>query len=340
MRFISLSGDWYQIGFQHGRKLKEMIHYSVRKYCRYYKDKGRPSPEALQQRANSLETYFPDLVEEMRGIADGSQSTFNDILIYNLAPIPQACSNVAFLNGCQPMLGHVNDDIDGSRDVAFYMKPTHGMELLMVGIAGHVGAGAAINSGGLAMSHAAARSGGAVNNDAYLNLNLLRRLLIGNNSCCKDARHFLSTYDFASGADNIICIDSTGNGIIAEKLPTMVEFRKPVDRGIYCTGRAMTQTIRSAVQQDAYEKTAPEIASLVAREKLFAQTIAKDENIHSLNYMKQILQNTDEGIEVNNELSTWATILIPSKFEMWVADRFSYSDKFIRICCTSRYRYI
>jgi len=340
MYFISLAGDRYQIGFQHGRKLKGLIHYAVRKRCRFYKDRRRPSPEALQRRASAIEASFPELMAEMRGIADGSQLSFNDILIYNLSPMPDSCSNVAFLSGCRPMLGHVNDDAGGDPDVAFYIRPSQGPEILQIGMAGSVGAAAALNSGGLAMSHACARSGGMENGDAYLNLPLLRRLLIERSRNCQEARHFLSTYCFASGADNIICADRSGNAFVAEKLPTTVEFREPIGRGIYCTGRALTAAIRSVVQQDAYEEGDPGIARLVAREKLFAQALAKPEHALSLRLMQQLLQNSDEGTEVSNESSTWAAVLVPSDFEMWIADRFPCHSKFTRLRRTSRSRFI
>jgi hypothetical protein len=340
MYFISLTGDRYQIGFQHGRKLRALIHYAVRKRCRFYKDRGQPSAASLQRRASAIESSFPELLAEMRGIADGSRVPLNGILLYNLAPIPDGCSNVAFLSNEKPMLGHVNDDTEGLPDVAFHINPTQGLELLQIGTAGSVGIAAAMNSGGLAMSHSCARSGRAKNRDAYLNLPLLRRLLIERNSDCREAREFLSDYSFASGADNIICADSIGSAFVAEKLPTMVEFREPVGKGIYCTGRALTATIRSAVQQDAYEEGAPEIAQLVAREKLFTDTLEEPEQALSLRLMRQLLQNSDEGIEVSNELSTWAAVLVPSDFEMWIADRFPCHSKFTRLRRTSRSHFI
>ena len=339
MHFISLTGDRYQIGFQHGRKLKGLVHYAVRKRCRFYKDRGRPSPAALQRRAQAIESSFPELMAEMRGIADGSKMSLDDILIYNLSPMPDECSNVAFLSSGKPMLGHVNDAAEGLSDVAFHINPTQGLELLQIGTAGSVGVGAAMNSEGLAMSHACARGGGIENRDAHLNLPLLRRLLIERNSNCREARGFLSKHSFASGADNIICADREGSVFVAEKLPTMVEFRKPVGRGIYCTGRALTTTIRHAVGQDAYEASDPGIARLIAREKLFAKALEEAQALF-LPLMLQLLQNADEGIEVSNEFSTWAAVLISSDFEIWIADRFPCHAKFTRLRRTSRSRFI
>ena len=341
MYVVSLTGDRYQIGFQHGRRLRGLIHYAVRNRCRFYKDRGRPSPVGLQRRASAIESNFPELVAEMRGIADGSRLPLHDILIYNMSPIPNACSNVAFLPDCRPILGHVNDDAGGSLDVAFCIRPTQGPEILLIGQAGSVGAAAALNSSGLAMSHSCARSGGLRNREAYLNLPLLRRLLIDHSNNCQEARDFLSTHCFASGADNIICVDHSGSAFVAEKLPTMVEFREPTGRGVYCTGRALTAAIRSAVEQDKYEEECNcEIGPLLAREGLFAWALAKPERALSLRFMRQLLQHSDDEVEVSNELSTWAAALSPASFEMWIADRFPCHSKFARIRRASKCRFI
>ena len=340
MYFVSLTGDRYQIGLQHGRKLRALIHYAVRKRCRFYKDRGRPSGASMQRRASAIESSFPDLMAEIRGIADGSRVPLSDILLHNLAPVPDACSNVAFLSNGKPMLGHVNDDAEGLPDVAFHIKPTQGLELLQIGTVGSVGVGAAVNLAGLAMSHACARSRGIENRDADLNLPLLRRLLIERNSNCRQARDFLSNYSFASGADNIICADRDGSGFVAEKLPTMVEFREPLSRGIYCTGRALTAAIRYTMGQDDYEGSDPGVAPLIAREKLFAEALEEPGQALSLRLMRQLLQNSDDGVEVSNELSTWAAVLVPSDFQTWIADRFPSHCKFTCLGRTSRSRFI
>lgn len=190
----------------------------------------------LRERAKSLETEFPELMEEMGGIADGAECSLDDILIYNLSPLPASCSNLVFLCDEGPMLGHVDDDIDGTFNMAFRIHLNNGRELLHIGLAGSVGTGAAINSDGLAISHAAARSRGLKNTEAILNLPLFRRVLIERSRDCQEAESFLSMHSFASGADNIIGVDKSGAAFVAEKLPTAVEFRRPNRGAIYWQG--------------------------------------------------------------------------------------------------------
>jgi len=327
---LLLEGCPYEVGFQHGDKLSCLIQCAIRKHCRFLDENQRPSQVALRQRGDSLEAEFPELMAEIRGIADGANCSLHDLLIYNLRPLTTACSNLVFAGTDGPMLGHVNDDVDGTFDVAFHVRSPDGRELVHVGSAGSVGTAAAINSDGLAISHGAARSGGVVNAKAAVNPPLFRRALIERSRHCQEAESFLLRHSFISGADNIVSVDSAGEAFVAEKLPTTVEFRRRDEDGIYCTGRALTARISQIVDQEAYERGDPKTETLVNREQYFEATIADNPDSLSLGLMKQALRCTEEGIEVCNELSNWAAILLPSRFEMWLADRFPCQNDFQR----------
>lgn len=332
MHFLSLRGNSYDIGFQHGEKLKYLIQSAIRQRCRFFHKNQRPGQTVLKERTKSLEVEFPELMEEIRGISDGAECSLHDILIYNLSPLPASCSNLVLL--CDeggPMLGHVNDDRDGTFDVAFHIHLNSGMELLCIGSAGSVGIGAAINSYGLAVSHACARSKGLKNARAILNLALFRRVLIERSRDCQEAELFLSTHSFSTGADNIIGVDKTGAAFVAEKLPMAVGFRRLHKGAIYCTGRPLIPEIRQFVDQETYEKHDDEIIrKLINRELYFEAVITKKSGSFSLELMKEVLLCMDEGVEICNEMSNWATILFPEQFEMLVADRFPCDNDFKR----------
>lgn len=330
MLFLSLQGSSYDVGFQHGEKLKWLIQCAIRKRCRFFYKSQRPSQIVLKGWAKRLEAEFPELMEEIRGIADGAKSSLDDVLIYNLSRVLASCSNLVFLCDEGPMLGHVNDDVDGTFDVAFCIHLNSGKKLLHIGLAGSVGTGAAISSDGLAISHAAARSGSSKNTGAILNPSLLRRVLIERSHNCQEAESFLSAHSFASGADNIIAVDKSGSAFVAEMLPTSVEFRRP-DRGaVYCTGRVLTPRIAQLVNQEVCEEGDAQVGKVINREQYFETVITKHLGDFSLELMKEVLRCTDEGVEVCNELSRWAAILLPSRFEMLVADRFPCDNAFER----------
>jgi len=330
MIFLSLQGSPYDIGFQHGKKLKYLIQAGVRKRCRFFSKDQMPKQSILRENTARLGTEFPELMEEMRGIADAGNCCLDDILTYNFSPLPVSCSNLVFVCGDESILGHINDDIDGTFDAAFHLHRKNGDELLFIGVAGSVGIGAAINSKGLAISHSAARSNGLVNYKAFLNPPLLRRALIEKAIDCSGAKSFLSKYTFISGADNIIAVDKNNTAFVAEKLPTAVKFRYLKSEAIYCTGRALSPKIRQLVKQDIFEQNDTQITTLVNRENYFDKIIEENAGNYSFDLMADILSCTTKRIEVCNKFSNWASILSPSRPEMWISDRFPCHNKFKR----------
>lgn len=85
---LSLNGSAHERGVQHGRGASGRVAHSVASYARlfaYYRGQSWPH---MQQRAKAylpvLEAHAPDLLEEMRGIAEGSKRGFEEILALNV----------------------------------------------------------------------------------------------------------------------------------------------------------------------------------------------------------------------------------------------------------------
>jgi len=325
---LSLAGDGYEIGRQHGESLRSLIQSALEPRAPLPDPQAAKSNSVLDRRARFLKARFPELMREIEGLADGADLALEAVLRYNLSPLPSACSNVAFLSAEGPLLGHVNDDVEHRLDVAFRVRHSSGRELLHVGVAGSVGTAAAVNSAGLAISHAAARSAGLANPEAHLNLPLLRRVLIDTCDDCEQARTFLLNHSFASGADNIIASDRSGAAFVSEKLPTAVAFREPRGDTIYCTGRPLDEGIRRLVGQEAYENHAPEVKELIGRERYFQAVTSRNAGRLSLELMKETLCCAEEGAAVCNELSNWAVILLPRQFQALLAGRPPSQDGF------------
>ncbi|MGC9367436.1 MAG: C45 family autoproteolytic acyltransferase/hydrolase [bacterium] len=328
---LSLSGDSYEIGFQHGEQLKNLIHDKIRKCCRFYDENKIPDKNLLEKKIKKLQINFPEILQEIRGIADGSDNSFDDILILNFIPWENSCTNIAFLEDKQPILGHVNDDNDPTGDIAFKITKNNEKKLHYIGLAGSVGVSAALNSYGLALSHSCARSNGIKNRDEFLNLGVFRRIIAEKCQNCEQAKQFITDNSFYSGADNIICIDKSKSAFVAEKLPTEVEFRYPEKRTIFCTGRFLSSKISRLTKQDEYENENKAIEILINRENYIKNMIEKYVDKLSDDIMKQILCCNEKNIEVCNKLSNWAAILSPKKFELFLADRYPCYNEFIKI---------
>lgn len=328
---LCLSGDSYEIGFQHGENLRSLIQTEIRKYCRFYNKNEIPGKNLINQKIEKLQVNYPEMLKEIRGIADGSGNKFDDILILNFIPWEKSCTNIAFLNDNQPLLGHVNDDNDPTGDIAFKITKKNGKKILYIGLAGSVGVDAAVNSYGLALSHSCARSNGIKNKSEFLNLRVFRRILMEECQNGEQAKQFIANNSFNSGADNIICIDKTGSAFVAEKLPNEVEFRFPEKKSIFCTGRFLSSKISRLTKQAEYENENKEIKILINRENYIKNMIEKNHNKLSFDLIKQILCCNDKNIEVCNKLSNWSAILLPGKFELFLADRYPCNQKFNKI---------
>jgi predicted choloylglycine hydrolase len=91
IREVTLSGSGYDLGFEHGQKLKEEIAAIVAKWKINTEAALKKDPEAVlddffeyARFEEAIKTHTPDLYEEVRGIAEGSGQAFRDILVLNL----------------------------------------------------------------------------------------------------------------------------------------------------------------------------------------------------------------------------------------------------------------
>ena len=309
----SLQGSRYDIGLQHGRQLKTAIQCATRQFCRFFSEERAPQTAAVQDRAAALEQEFPEFLEELRGIADGADCPLHDVLVLNLGPWPQSCTNLVFLDSdAGPMLGHVNDHKPGGVfDALFRVRHDDGRKFLYVGSAGMLDVAAGLNSDGLAFSFSATRPVGLRNEQTPLNMNLRSRALIERCRDCGQARDFLARNSACSGGANLIVIDRSGSAFVAETQPTAVAFRSPENGGIYCTNRTVAPSMRALMGQDAYEKEAKEIPRLVRRERYLESMLTEHQGRLSLGLMEQVLRSSGEGIEICNEYSNRAIRLTP-----------------------------
>ncbi|MCK4235386.1 hypothetical protein KAX75_13225, partial [candidate division WOR-3 bacterium] len=99
------------------------------------------------------------------------------------------------------------------------------------------------------------------------------------------------------------------------------------ENAIYCTGRVLTSKIKKLTGQDNYEVGNVPVQEVINRERYLETIISKQSGGFSFDIMKDTLRCEDEGIW--NELSNWAAILLPSKFEIMISSRFQSSNEFI-----------
>ena len=332
MVYASLKGGRYEIGLQHGRGLRNVIHCAIRQNCRFLDLKQKPDARAIEERQARLTLEYPHFVEEMMGIAEGAECSPDDIVAMNLGPWRPSCSNIAFCESDEgPILGHANDHKPGGHfDAIFAVRFLSGERLLYVGSAGHLGSFAGVNGAGLAVTHASARPPGAENARAPLNMGLYTRVLL---EACRDAGQaelFLKERTFRSGGDNIMVLDAKGAGFVAEKYPLLADFRFPEKGAMYGTNRTLAPKTREMMGQDDYERSASEIPMLINRERYLQRVIHEHQGRFTRELMERVLRCTDADADICNPFTNWAAVLLTRYSEMLVSDRFPCHNEFRR----------
>ncbi len=91
IREVALSGTGYELGLQHGKLLKTEIAEIVTKWKKSAKDQLKKDPDQIVKEFfdyahfnDDIKKWTPELYEEVRGIAEGSGQSLNDIMVLNL----------------------------------------------------------------------------------------------------------------------------------------------------------------------------------------------------------------------------------------------------------------
>lgn len=156
---VVLKGTHFEIGKQYGEQAKDEIKSNLE-----FLKKGFEAKEVTQQQLadatkaleETLSKEAPHMIEEMKGMAEGSEISYEDILVLN------AQAYVKQTEGCTTILatgkatkdGKVyfqkNRDASRLNQVVMQIQPDEGYKLTVIADAGFVGVAMGINEKGLA----------------------------------------------------------------------------------------------------------------------------------------------------------------------------------------------
>lgn len=98
---LSVRGDSYEIGYQHGKLLKESVHLNIARLVdqRVLANQSQPLIKAFFDHLPTLISYVPTrFMEEMKGLANGADVPLEKIVLLNLFPEMVHCSGIT-VNG-------------------------------------------------------------------------------------------------------------------------------------------------------------------------------------------------------------------------------------------------
>ncbi len=228
---IEAAGGAFERGVAHGEAVREYIALyhgaSLRK-------KAEESPEAnaaIEQAMSYLDERFPELVEELRGIAHGANQDFRDIVLWNYRRVfdvlPPSCTNLALREtSVGPVLCGTVDGWSGLEEApdepypVFIqrLKPDKGYRVLASVLPGTLWVEKGINEHGLAIGN----SGLATTDIEPRGLpyhTMYRQALLGCRDVEEAARFLGSVSQICFGA-TFVLVDAGGNALSIEKSPT------------------------------------------------------------------------------------------------------------------------
>lgn len=232
---LELTGSSFERGVQHGQTLSGLIPQVLATYDDIEKASGA-LVSALQAGEKALQKQFPNVIEEMKGIARGSGLTYDEILYLNTVfdakgdalHQEQNCTAVGLpQTPLGPLVGKTDDVGLESRpfEVLFRCRPEKGHAYLCYAFAGTTWNQGGMNDAGLAVAMTGMRPAGPRNPDGVPSLVFLRQVLL-ECSTTEEAVKFSRQHPLRNYACSMTMADRTADEItVVENFPALQAVR-------------------------------------------------------------------------------------------------------------------
>jgi isopenicillin-N N-acyltransferase-like protein len=317
IRTIEVRGTYYEMGYQHGKQCKELIANAIDwakndmgAYGYYVMLKRQESQlsltevrqmlfEEFEKRTDWLEKGLkeiaPELLEEIRGIADGSNQSYEDILYLNV---------VGEEIGCSAWTAIGNATKDGSSWLGFHpdfwlnalpylivtiAKPSNGNAFISLGMVGCVGPFGGMNDKRLTCVYTTVET-----NDTGPGVNpaILMRLALQHGRSLEEAVKVMKDNPVYFGS-NIILVD-TSKALLIEKTYSHLNFRWANESKPNFIDGGNTLAISShfaSIEMNDLGKSLPEYPSSYYRYIRLCQLLSQYRGKVDLRVMKKIDQD-------------------------------------------------
>jgi hypothetical protein len=196
---LYLQGSPFEMGFQHGHLLREKIHHNIQNYLKVLpKESSENRVEEFFKAIPQVLPFIPSrFQEEMRGIAEGAQASFEDILKLNLFPEMFHCCGVTTARSASRdgSLYHarVLDYSAGkglqSSSVLIVAKPKDQLSFMNVTYAGFIGSVTGMNEKKIAIGEIGGQGYGYWDG---MPMSFLLRSILEESATCQEAKELLT----------------------------------------------------------------------------------------------------------------------------------------------------
>jgi len=254
---MELEGPAYERGLEHGRQVPELVEKAVASWG----DMSKADPDEIERLLRKLETnttrVHPEALDEMRGIAEGSDVPYDDILKLNLCEAlwndtTGWCTNVSFLNGSVgPILGKNSDLWEGDDEfhIVQRIKPGEGYTVLRCAFAGYIGAACGINEAGLAYGGSSVKVKPGSGHPDGVAVEVIVDKLLQHCATVQEGIQMAASMRCASQGANLTLVDSEGHGAVIEKAPSAQTLRWPADNVTFHTNHFVALSAPEELQE-------------------------------------------------------------------------------------------
>ncbi len=294
MQLIELKGSPYEIGFQHGRIFKERIKEWVPRYCRF-EGWSAVQLESVQRRSEIyMMSFFPDLLEEMRGIAAGAEMKYEDLFLVNMFPsfpyLTPSCTCIAFkATDLGPMLGHNGDGGVGEPPTILrrtQLTSSDGYSSLTASVWVGTVWGIGMNEHGFCLVCSSAHPVDTENRDGICIWILLKGVL----QHCRnvtEAIELMSNCRIVGKGATVLVVDASGDAAVVEIAPHKAVTLRTESNAIWCTNHYTSGEIE-------YRDEPEYIANSMGRYQKLTELSETGGFEFSLEGMKRVLTDHDQ----------------------------------------------
>ena len=230
MIHLNNAGSAYEIGRQHGASCPEAVRLACDAWGRCASVDASRAGAGIRVVEERLARFFPEILEELQGIADGSGQTRDRLLVLNCsevivgrAPGGPLCSCIGFVDSdAGPLIGKTADwQVEGPADLSAWQRyqprPGDGHGFVHYGGAGTCWSEGGLNDAGLGMV-LNGLPGAAAGPDSVPTLPLARGVL-QHCGTVQESLDWLARHDVMYWGFNLILADRSGDLACVEVVP-------------------------------------------------------------------------------------------------------------------------
>jgi len=250
-----LQGSPHEIGLQHGQKAKVLVNKCISNYQLIFQVMGNASWDEITNEAQkylpAIEKHFPELVEEMHGVAEGAEVDFPSILALNARSELLFSKKMLGQDGCtsygisavkgggSTIIGQNWDFPDPTKEplILLEIEQKNKPKVLMIteaGIVGKIG----LNSAGVGICMNALMTDGAIDG---IPLHIAMRGVL-DSATLNDALDKTATCNVAS-AINFVLADHAVGPVNMEIIPEDYELTFPENEFVVHTNHLVSERL-------------------------------------------------------------------------------------------------